>query len=260
MLTPLQFQQIEKQASTLYADLEIEIIEEISKRIAATNYANMVVTNNVQIAQEMGMLYEDIVQLVAQYNNQSYEKIQAIFEESGGKSIAFDDKIYRKAGLNPVALRKSPSMLQLLEATAKKTNYNLSNLVMTTANTSQIAFYDAMNLAHMEVSSGIKSYSQSIIDAIKSLSKQSPCITYPSGMKRSVESAVRMNIVTSINQTCGKLQLIRADEMGCDIMELTAHAGARPSHAVWQGRLVSRSGQAGYLSLEDIRISDGYGF
>ena len=31
---------------------------------------------------------------------------------------------------------------------------------------------------------------------------------------------------------------------GCDLVEVTAHAGARPSHAEWQGKIVSLSGQA----------------
>lgn len=64
-----------------------------------------------------------------------------------------------------------------------------------------------------------------------------------------------MNIATGVNQTCGKLQMIRAQELDWDLMELTAHSGARPSHAEWQGRIVSLSGQDGYLSLDDI----GYG-
>ena len=71
----------------------------------------------------------------------------------------------------------------------------------------------------------------------------------------SIESAVRMNIITGVNQTCGKLQELRADEMKCDLMEITAHSGARPEHASWQGKIVSRSGKKGYLSLKDI----GYG-
>ena len=43
-------------------------------------------------------------------------------------------------------------------------------------------------------------------------------------------------------------------------MEITAHAGARPSHAVWQGQIVSRSGRLGYLSLSDIGYGTGAGF
>lgn len=76
----------------------------------------------------------------------------------------------------------------------------------------------------------------------------------------SLESAVRMNVVTSVNQTCGKLQEIRADEMGWDLMEITAHSGARPAHAKWQGKIVSRSGKKGYLSLKDIGYGEITGF
>lgn len=150
--------------------------------------------------------------------------------------------------------------MQLIEATAVKTSSNLSNLTMTTANTSQAQFYNAMNKAYMEVSTGLKSYSQAIIEAINEVSKQGALVEYPSNRKINVESAVRMNIVTGVNQTCGKLQLLRAHELGWDLMELTAHSGARHSHAEWQGRIVSLSGQAGYLSLDNIGYGTATGF
>ena len=131
---------------------------------------------------------------------------------------------------------------------------------MTTANTSQTQFYNAMNKAYMEVSTGVKSYSQSIIDVIRDIGSKGASIEYPSGRKYGLESAVRMNVVTSVNQTCGKLQELRANELGWDLMELTAHSGARPSHAEWQGKIVSRSGKKGYLSLDDIGYGEATGF
>lgn len=255
MITSKQWEKIEKQASQLYNQLELEIIEEIAERIARVGYANTVVLNNIEIAQEMGILYQDVVSLVAKHNNISENKIKKIFEEAGASSIAFDDEIYKEAGLNPILFKQSKMMLKLIEANAKKTNYNLNNLTMTTANTSQTEFYNILNKSHLEVSSGIKNYSQSIIDAVQELSNKGAYIEYPSGRKLNLESAVRMNIVTSVNQTCGKLQLMRAEELDWDLMEITAHAGARPSHTEWQGQVVSRSGKIGYLSLDDI----GYG-
>ena len=260
MITPEQWLVIEKQANKLYNELELEIIQEIAERIANVGYANTVVLNDILIAQEMGILYQDIVNIVAKYNNTSASQIQEIFETAGVKSLEYDDKIYELVGLNPNPLKQSKSMWQLLEATALKTHNNLNNLVMTTANTGQTQFYNAMNKAYMEASTGAKSYSQSIIDTIKEVSKQGIYIIYPSGQHRSIESAVRMNIVTSVNQTCGKLQEMRADELGWDLMELTAHAGARPEHAEWQGKIVSRSGQKGYLSLDDIGYGEVTGF
>lgn len=260
MLTGQDFINIEKQAISIYNNLELQIIEEIATRIANYGYANTVVLNDIKIAQEMGYLYEDIIKLVAEYNNTTIEEVNRIFYEAGEKSLKFDDKIYKEAGLQPLPLKQNESIKQIMNATILRTSNNLQNLAMTTANTAQTQFINAMNNAYMYVSTGVKSYTSAIIDEIRNLSSQGAMIEYPSGARRSLESAVRMNIVTSVNQNCGKLQELRADEMGWDLMEITAHSGARPEHAHWQGKIVSRSGQKGYLSLRDIGYGEATGF
>ena len=260
MLTEQDFIKIEKQAAGIYQNLELQIIEEIATRIANFGYANTVVINDLKIAEEMGYLYEDIVKLVAEYNNTTVEEVSRIFYAAGEKSLKFDDKIYKEAGLNPKPLNQSESIKQIMNATIERTTGNLQNLCMTTAATTQTQFYNAINKAYMEVSTGVKSYSQSILDAVKDVSSQGAYITYPSGRRMSLESAVRMNVITSINQNCGKLQENRANEMSWDLMELTAHGGARPEHANWQGKIVSLSGQKGYLSKKDIGYGTATGF
>ncbi len=260
MLIPEQWQDVGRQASKIYAQLELEIIEEIADRIASTNLLNTVAYNDTMILQEMGVLYQDIITLVAKHNQTSASQIQEIFETAGVKSINYDDSIYREAGLSPIPIKQSKSMLQLLKVSAAKTNANLNNLVLTTANTSQTAFYNSVNKAYLEVTTGVKSYSSAILDAIEEVAKSNILVEYPSGYKTSIENACRMNIVTGVNQTCGKLQEMRAEEMDWDLMELTAHPGARPEHAVWQGQIVSRSGQKGYLSYDDIGYGTAGGF
>ena len=260
MLTQSDFINIEKQAVGIYENLELQIIEEIATRIANFGYANTVVINNLKIAEEMGFLYQDIIRLIAEYNNTTVEEVNRIFYEAGEKSLKFDDQIYKENGLNPVPLKQSESIKQTMNATIIRTAGNLQNLCMTTANTAQSQFYNAINMAYMETSTGVKSYTQAIVDEIKKLSKQGAVIEYPSGAKRSLESAIRTNVVTAVNQNCGKLQELRADEVGCDLMELSAYSGARPEHAKWQGKIVSRSGQKGYLSLRDIGYGEATGF
>ena len=97
MLTEQDFIKIEKQANQLYANLELDIIEEIATRIANFGYANTVVINDIKIAQEMGILYQDIVELVAEYNNTSYEEVNRIFTEASETSLSYDDEIYKEA-------------------------------------------------------------------------------------------------------------------------------------------------------------------
>ena len=57
------------------------------------------------------------------------------------------------------------------------------------------------------------------------------------------------------------LQLARMEEMACEFVEVTAHEGARPTHAVWQGRVYHRGGavvQDGER-YEDFETATGYG-
>lgn len=96
MLTEQDFIRIEKKANQLYANLELDIIEEIATRIANFGYANTVVVNDIKIAQEMGVLYQDIVTLVAKYNNTSYEEVNRIFTEASETSVNYDEKYIRK--------------------------------------------------------------------------------------------------------------------------------------------------------------------
>lgn len=96
-------------------------------------------------------------------------------------------------------------------------------------------------------------------DAIKELSAAGVgAITYqPSGRVDTLETAVRRAIVTGVNKTAGEVQWQLADEMGCDLVQVTAHGGARPEHAAWQGGIYSRSGKS--KKYKDFKETTGYG-
>lgn len=51
-----------------------------------------------------------------------------------------------------------------------------------------------------------------------------------------------MCVRTGVNQTALRLSEELAEEVGCDLVEVSAHAGARESHAAWQGKIYSISG------------------
>lgn len=98
------------------------------------------------------------------------------------------------------------------------------------------------------------------MQAIQKAAADGVYVVYPSGHRDRLEVAVKRNVLTGLSQTAGQISLMNANEFGCDLMEITAHAGARPSHAAWQGQIVSLSGRRGYLSLSDIGYGTGAGF
>lgn len=82
-------------------------------------------------------------------------------------------------------------------------------------------------------------------------------VDYASGVRTSIDAAVRRHVITQSNQCRNDLLMRRCDEYGVDLVFTSAHYGARPSHAVWQGRVFSRSGASGrYPGLAE---ATGYG-
>lgn len=67
-------------------------------------------------------------------------------------------------------------------------------------------------------------------------------VDYRSGARTTVDAAIRRHIVTQQNQCRNDLLFRRMDEWGHDLVFVSAHWGARPSHSAWQGKVYSRSG------------------
>lgn len=83
-------------------------------------------------------------------------------------------------------------------------------------------------------------------------------VDYKSGAKTRVDAALRRHAVTQWNQARNDVLSARMDEYGLDLVMVSAHFGARPSHAAWQGRVYSRSGKGGKL-YPPLAQSTGYG-
>lgn len=82
-------------------------------------------------------------------------------------------------------------------------------------------------------------------------------IDYSSGVRTQADAALRRHLVTQWNQARNDLLFRRMDEWGLDLVFTSAHFGARPEHAAWQGGVFSRSGSSpDYPPLAE---STGYG-
>lgn len=256
MLTPDYLDACTDRIVALYRELESTIIEDMARRVARIGVTPATLWQ-LEAAQQSGAMFDDIIQEIARINGEIESEVYRLFKEAGGKALAFDDSVYKAMGLNPLPLAQSESMLQMILAAVQKTLGNLDNLTMTTAVTSQTAFIEAMNLAHMQVASGGMSYTEAIKRAVRGLSDDGAWVLYPSGHRDRVDVASRRAVLTGVNQTAAELQLMRMDELGVDLLETTAHLGARPTHQAWQGRIFSRSGRS--LEYPDFVSETGYG-
>lgn len=245
-----------------HKELQEQILRDIARRIIKTDM-NITETAvwQVEMAQKSGMLYDDIIKEIAKRTKSTTAEIRQIFKDAKVEVFNYDDEMLIENGENPETVKYiSPKMQNTMKSALAKTSTEAKNLTKTTAVTSQTSYLQACDIAHQKVVSGAFSYGEAIKSAIKFAANQGVKVIYPSGHISSLDVAIRRSVLTGVNQTAGQLQKMRADELECDIMEISAHSGARPSHAVWQGQLVSRSGKQGYLSLDDIGYGEVTGF
>ena len=104
--------------------------------------------------------------------------------------------------------------------------------------------------------------------AVRELGTQGAYVRYPTGHRDRIDVAARRCVLTGVSQAAGEISRKNAEYLNTDFMELSAHSGARPEHARWQGQLVDLSGKRTgevidglrVLSVSDIGYSTGRGF
>lgn len=259
MLTPEYLSNCANDIVKLYQPLQDSILRDIVRRIIKTGTMTETATWQAARLQEGGMLYTDILSEVSRLSGKSRSELANLFQKAGLKAVEPDVKIYEAAGLSP-PLPLSPAALKVLTSGLEKTGGYLTNLTMTTAEAAQESYIKASTLAEMQIESGAFNYATAIKNAVKTAADGGVKVRYPTGHVDKLDVAVRRAVLTGVGQTTGNISLAYANDMGCDLMEITAHSGARPSHAAWQGKLVSLSGRPGYLSTYDIGYGTGSGF
>ena len=65
-------------------------------------------------------------------------------------------------------------------------------------------------------------------------------IDYASGRANRIDVAARRAVMTGVSQLSGEISEMNAKKLGTDYFEVEWHAGARPTHAAWQGRVYSK--------------------
>lgn len=248
MLKPKYIEQLPGRMLELYSKAEMDILASMAERIAAQDYFIPAVQWQYQKLIEMGNFHSFIVEALAARAGKTKQEIERLMEEAGQKALAFDTGIYRKAGLDPPPLAASPELLAVLQAGIDNTNGLFDNLTRTTAATATRQFERALDRAYMQITTGAFDYNSAVRSAVKDLAQKGvEVIRYPTGHADYMEVAVRRAVVTGVNQTCAKLSEALMDEMGCDLVEVSAHAGARSAgtgpanHAEWQGRIYRRN-------------------
>lgn len=261
MLSPSYLDSLPNNLVLLFQQVEDDILRDVARRISKME--SLTPTANWQLwrYEQTEALRQDVVKKLARYTGKSEAEIRRLMQEAATRAMEAEDEIYYHYGKEPTPFADNATLQALLNAGYQQTAGTFHNLTSTTANTVSGQFEAALDRAHLKVSSGAFDYKSAVKSAVDSLADTMKYVTYPTGHTDTLEVAARRAVLTGVNQTGAKLQVARADEMGVEFFETTAHGGARPSHAEWQGRQFHRGGAVDYMGRHypDFEAATGYG-
>ena len=261
MLAPDYLDHAPDRLVLLFQQVEDDILRDVARRISKMEALTPTANWQLWRYEQTEALRQDVVKKLARYTGRSEAEIRRLMQEAATRAMEAEDEIYYHYGKETTPFADNAPLQALLNAGYQQTAGTFHNLTATTANTVSGQFEAALDRAHLKVSSGAFDYKNAVKSAVDSLADTMKYVTYPTGHTDTLEVAARRAVLTGVNQTGAKLQVARADEMGVEFFETTAHGGARPSHAEWQGRQFHRGGAVDYMGKHypDFEAATGYG-
>ena len=241
MLSPRYLEGLSDEIAEIYAQLEADILQDMARRIARLGKITESTTWQAQLLAETGALKKDVNRYIKRYSPAIQKELKAIYNDALIKNARADNRIFTAALGHGI----SDINAQVMLSSIQKTYSDLSRLTITTAYTTEQQFIQQANAAYMQVTTGAFDYDSAMKSVCNNLARDGITgVQYRNGkpVRLTIESAVRMNIITGVNQTASNMTMNNCEYLGCDLVETTAHIGARPSHEEWQGEVFSLSG------------------
>ena len=257
MLPPKYLLNIANPLQAVLDKLELDILINIASCIEKENYIN--IAQYKTLISQTNRLYDEII------------------EETGGiigdtAQMHYNDEIRRYGAIEKELqeFKQNAKVNNLLEATIQQTKGDLENLKKTIGVvvgdetfTLNEFYKHELNKHMILLKSGLVDRETINKQLINKLSTSGiRYIDYKElGKNYTVRSAVKMTVRTTANQLTEKISLLNANDLGQRYMKLTAHAGARPTHTVWQGEIVDLEGNdPDCVTLDDIGFGEVDGF
>lgn len=232
-------------------ELEDWILQDIAMRLLKAEAMAGTTDMELYKLRQLGLHQNEIVKRLSALTQKSTAEIRRLLQDAVLTSWDDDKSTMSRLGIDAVSPLENPVVMELLDAEFKKTLGEVNNLTRSTMMQSQRDLMNMLNEAEMRVAAGVQSYSAAVCDILDRYGKTGVMIDYPTGTRRTLEAAVRMCVVTSMNQTAAQVTNHYIAEHNVEYVLVSAHLGARTQgkgqpylagHDNWQGRCYKISG------------------
>lgn len=236
-----------------YQDLEERIMQDIVRRIMKAGEITSTADWQINRLRILGYSSEDIEKEIKKALNASYPEMFELYDKVINWEYVRNKDIYEQINAEYIPFEENGQLKQITEAIIDQSFDDLENV------TNSLGFYldygngqkvltplsqvytKYLDAACYDIVTGAFDYNSVLRRVVTQLTNSGlRQIDYSSGRANRVDVAARRAIMTAVSQITGKISEYNAQKLGIEYFEVEWHAGARPTHAVWQGRVWSK--------------------
>ncbi len=236
-----------------YQDLEERIMQDIVRRIMKAGEITSTADWQINRLRILGYCSEDIEQEIKKTLNASYPEMFELYDKVIDREYVRNKDIYEQINAEYIPFEENGQLKQITEAIIDQSFDDLENV------TNSLGFYldygngqkvltplsqvytKYLDAACYDIVTGAFDYNSVLRRVVTQLTNSGlRQIDYSSGRANRVDVAARRAVMTAVSQITGKISEYNAQKLGTEYFEVEWHAGARPTHAVWQGRVWSK--------------------
>ena len=258
MLTDKELADLALPIISIFNVLELELIEEITERFDRYDKMGGSLEWQSRMLEEMGVLNQALIRAIARETKRTESELTKMLQAAAMAN--FSEEEIRKAyeigviGVTYESIQNSTVLKRIVQETKIETGKTIKFIETKALESAKQSYMDVINKSYIEVTSGVRSYSDSVNRALKEMAKKG--ITgatyqreYADGrvaiVHYSLEGTIRRDMVTAANTLATKVMLTESKEAGYNHVEVSQHLGARigsgledhTNHAWWQGKV-----------------------
>lgn len=190
------------------------------------------------LKEALGKSYPEMFELYDKVIDWEYVRNKEVYEQVNAEFIPYEENEELQQ-ITEGLIRQSGAELQnITKSLGFYLDYGTGKPVLTPLAQVYQKYLDA---ACMDIVSGAFDYNTVLRRTVTHLTNSGlRQIDYASGRANRVDVAARRAVMTGVSQLSGKISEMNAEKLGTEHFEVEWHAGARPIHAVWQGRVYSK--------------------
>lgn len=205
-----------------YEKLNQELTNDIIGLIVAFNMND----SKSVINKNGNKLFDESLNKVQNITSKRKKELKDLFNDMLNKQIKDYENIYKSKDIN----MNLAVMKQIVNATIKVTNNDLSNLTRTIAYKTKQAYVNSMNDLYKEVITGSVDYTTAINRVVNILSKSGITLTTSNGRNERIETAVKRGLHGSIKTTADTIAKQIGNDIGYNCVRIGHSYKCRPSH------------------------------